>query len=289
MFNFFNKKKPTEAKESTKSVPQTDSPNHKKNELIQRWDAFLTKIEERFHTSVAQAKEALLEQLVESDYDYNATMRAWRSMRQKILNIKDQIELIWDTKVEPKMEELDDLHDMESFHIDEGFKGDNLGEKLYELMAIYAIEIEGAIAQKFYTYAVKTIEKDFLCSQCNSPLEIKKDVFRLHYVDCQYCNTTNTYQPDVKYNQIGWFAIDALVELECLEAFKALQAIEVEISDTRPPVSNELITAHEKAYWVYHNKRLDTKIKHKSDEAERRAIDVKQLEDNRLDYIKRNS
>lgn len=289
MFNLFNKKKPVEAKEKSENVSKTDSPNHKKNELIQRWDTFLAKIEERFHTSVAQAKDALMEQLVETNYDYKATLRAWGSMRQKILKITDQIDLIWDTKVEPEMEELDELHDMESFHIDEGFKGDNLSEKLYELMAVYAIEIEGAIAEAFYSHAVKAIERDFLCTQCNSPLEVKKDVFRLQYVDCQYCNTTNTYQPDVKYNQIGWFAIDALVELECMEEFKALQAIETKIDDTRPPVSNELITAHEKAYWVYHNKRLDTKIRHKSDEAERRDIDVKKLEADRLDYIKRRS
>ena len=206
-------------------------------------------------------------------------------MRQKILKIRDQIELTWKTNVKPQMEAVDEMDD---FCTDEGFKGDHLNEMLYESMDIHAIEIKGAIAKTFYAHAIKTIEKDFLCTQCHSPLLIKKDVFRLHYVNCQYCNTTNTYQPDVKYNQIGWFAIDDLVEKQCLEEFKSLQAIESQISDTRPPVSNELISAHETAFWVYHNKRLDAKIAYKSDEADRRAIDVKQLENERLDYIKRN-
>lgn len=281
MFNFFKKK--------NKNIDRTDSQFQakesidEKTQLIQRWDAFLAKIEERFHTSTDQAKEALLEQLVENDYDYNATLRAWKSMRSKILKITDQIKLTWDTKVGPKMEPLGD------FHYDEENKGDILSDKLYDHMAIHAINIEGAIAQAFYEHAIKTIEKDFLCTQCHSPLQIDKEVFRSHYVDCQYCNTTNTYQPNVKYNQIGWFAIDALVEMKCLEEFKGLQAAETKINDIRPPVSNEVIKEHQEAYWIYHNKILDTKETYKSDEVERRDIYMNQLEVNRLDYIKRHT
>ena len=171
----------------------------------------------------------------------------------------------------------------------EGFKGNDLSDKLYEDMALYEIEIEAAIAELFYAHTIQTLDKEFLCSQCNSPLSIKKDIFRMHYVECQYCNTTNTYQPDTKYNQIGWFAIDALVVKECLEEFKTLHAAEAKISDTRPPVPEELIQAHKEAYWRYHKKRLDAKIAYKSDEAERREKDVEQLEADWLDYIKRKA
>lgn len=272
MFNLFKK-----------SEEKPDKNSEAINALIQRWDAFLSKIEDRYKTSIEQAKEALLEQMVESDYDYNATLRAWSAMRTEILKIRDQIDHTWDTKVKPEMEPLGD------FHYDEGFKGHDLREKLYEDMALYEIEIEGALAEVYYAYAIQSIDKEFLCTQCHSPLSIKKDVFRMHYVDCQYCNTTNTYQPDAKYHQIGWFAIDALVAKECLEEFKVLHTLECKIANTRPPAPEELIQAHEKAYWVYHNKRLNTKIGYKSDEAQQREKAVKQLEEDRLDYLKRKA
>ena len=77
--------------------------------------------------------------------------------------------------------------------------------------------------------------------------------------------------------------------MKCLEEFKALQAAETKINDIRPPVSNEVIKEHQEAYWIYHNKILDTKETYKSDEVERRDIYMNQLEVNRLDYIKRHT
>lgn len=276
MFNFFKNNNDNEKENKPEQSEEV-------KELIQRWDAFLKKIEDRFVDAIEQAKEALLEQLEASDYDYNATLRAWQAMKGKIMNITEQIDHTWDTKVKPKMEPLGD------FHYDEGFKGDDLNDKLSHDIHLYSIEVEGVIAEAFYAHAVKTIDKEFLCTQCNSPLSIKKDVFRMHYVVCEYCTTTNTYEPHVKYNQIGWYAVDAMVEKALLEEYRILHESERKISETRPPLAEDLIEAHKKAFWNYHHKRLDARIAYKSDEAERKEKDIERLERDLLDYIGRQN
>ena len=77
-----------------------------KEELIQRWDGFLKKIEDRFHESLKHAEEACSEQLVATDYEYETVMRSWQGMKAQIHELIRKIYDTWHAKVEPEMRQL---------------------------------------------------------------------------------------------------------------------------------------------------------------------------------------
>ena len=82
---------------------------------------------------------------------------------------------------------------------------------------------EGKMSQKYYGYAIQLVNKDFFCTQCNSPIQIKQNFFCSQYITCQYCNTVNTFEPETKYVQIGWNVVNNIAALNSLDEYEAMQ------------------------------------------------------------------
>ncbi|MBJ2175698.1 hypothetical protein JBL43_15705 [Aureibaculum sp. A20] len=169
-------------------------------ELVLKWDSFLLKIETRFNESLNHAEEAVMDNLLESDYDMSKTMRAWSGIKSQISGLSDKIETTFDDKVEPQMLAYVERWDL----IDQDQKGVQLAESFYPRIERFEIELEGNVSQKFYNHAIAFLNEDFHCTQCSGKLEVKKDIFRSHYVSCGYCNTVNTFVPNDKIAEIRW-------------------------------------------------------------------------------------
>ncbi len=223
-------------------------------ELVKKWDAFLAKIKTRFEESLVNAKEALLDNLVESNYDMVSSMQAWSGIKSQLQSLSDKIENTFENTVKPQM-----LAFKEEWEIlDEAQKGIEMGEFFYDKINRYQVLLEGNIAQRFYNHAIAFLNDDFKCTQCGAKLEIKKDIFRSHYVSCNYCNTVNTFTPNDKIAQIRW-VVDKIVELKCIDerdekdaAYKDLNNLKdlAEGEDTTETVNafNKCEDA-EKKYW----------------------------------------
>jgi len=239
--------------------------------LIARWDTFLQKIEVRYNEAAQQAEEALLEQLVETNYDWNIVVRSWQAMKGKIMKIPKKIDHVWETQVKDEMEALGD------FHYDEGFKGHDVNEKLIGEIDLIATGIIGKLSEKFYAHAIQSAQQNFECTQCHAPLEIKKDLFRSQYVACQYCNTTNTFEPDVKLMQIGWTIVDNMAAYRALDLHHILHEVECKIQKKRPPIPDEFIAEYREAYINYYEKFYKERIALKSDEEERYETDMENI------------
>ncbi len=168
--------------------------------LVEKWDGFLDKIEIRFNESLLHAEEAVMDNLVESDYDMTPTQRTWNGIKSQIMELIEKIEKTFDKKVKSQMLEYKEEWDV----IDEDQKGVKLGESIYQRIERFEIEIEGKVSQKFYGHAIQLLNEDFHCTQCSAKLEVKKDIFRAHYVSCEYCNTVNTFSPSDKIAEIRW-------------------------------------------------------------------------------------
>ncbi len=213
MFNFFKKKKEEKKKEKKNNL---NHPEYLK--LVEKWEAFLEKIETRFQESLINAEEALLDNLVESDYDVNPTLNAWSGIKSQLMGLGDKIEDTFEETVKPQM--LDYIEEWDV--IDEAQKGTLLNESIYARIERYQIVIEGKISERFYNHAIKLLNEDFNCTQCGANLEVKKDIFRSHYVSCNYCNTVNTFIPNDKIAQIRW-VIDNIVRYKVIEEWDDLQ------------------------------------------------------------------
>ena len=177
MFGLFKNKKET----------KQDSPEYL--ELVEKWDTFLSKIETRFQESLVHAEEAVMDNLVESDFNIEPSMRAWNGIKSQLMGMMQKIEDTFEHKVEPQMLEYKEKWDV----LDQDQKGIQLGESIYHRLERFERIVEGKISQRFYDHAIQLLNEDFHCCQCSGKLEIKKDIFRTHYVNCGYCNTVNTF------------------------------------------------------------------------------------------------
>ena len=236
----------------SKKKEKNEHPEYLK--LVEKWDTFLAKMNTRFEESLVNAEEALLDNLVESNYDMVSSMQAWSGIKSQLQSLSDKIEDTFDNTVKPQMLEYKEEWDI----LDEGQKGIAMGESFYERIDRYQVLLEGKIAQRFYNHAVQFLNEDFKCTQCSAKLEIKKDIFRSHYVSCDYCNTVNTFTPNDKIAQIRW-VVDKIVELKCLDerdekdvAYKALNSLR---SPAEGEDKTEIVNAYkkcedaEKKYW----------------------------------------
>lgn len=246
MLGLFNKKK--------EEKPKAEHPEYLV--LVEKWDTFLNKINTRFEESIGHAEEAVMDNLTESDFDILPTTRAWQSMRSQLMGMMEKIDETFDNKVKPQMQAYKEDWDL----IDEGQKGTILSESIYERIERNERIIEGKVAQKFYDHAIQLLNKDFNCTQCNAKLEVKKDIFRSHYVSCNYCNTVNTFTPNTKIAEIRGFAVDNIAKYKALEEWDAYKKAENEFSEIRNPHEDDDKTEYtagfknreekERIYWT---------------------------------------
>lgn len=244
----------------------------KKTELIQRWDAFLNKIEIRYTESLQQAEDACLAQLVETDYDYYTVYRSWMGMKAQINNIITKIDETWSNNVRPQMVAI---NSNDYFYEDESWKASELSDNLHGKMERFQTILEGKLSQRFYDHAITIANQNFNCSQCSSPLTVKKDLFRAQYVTCAACNSVNTFEPETKFIQIGWNVIDNIVTVQCLPLYDKMQeAIEV-IHQTRVEnYTDDIWNKYKATYFTYWETFFKERIKLKSDASDRYEDDM---------------
>lgn len=239
MFGVFNKKE---------DKPEEEHPEFLV--LVEKWDTFLEKINTRFEESIEYAEEAVMENLVESDFDILPTTRAWQGMKSQLMGISEKIDKTFDEKVKPQMQVYKEEWEL----LDQDKKGIVLRESIYTRIERNERLIEGKVAQKFYDHAIQLLNNDFNCTQCSAKLEVKKDLFRSHYVSCNYCNTVNTFTPNTKIAEIRGFAVDNIAKYKAMQEWDNYIKAQSTFHEIRPPSENDDRTT----YITGFKKREDT-------------------------------
>ena len=237
-------------------------------ELTQRWDAFLQKIESRFNESLVHAEEACREQLVETDYEYETVFRSWSGMKAQIDELISKIDSVWHGKVRPEMEMVGD------FYIDEGYKASETNDRLTEELFAFQRQLEGKLSQQFYNHAIQIANKKASCSQCDADLEIKRDIFRAQYLTCKFCNSVNTVQPETKFMKIGWGIIDNIAAIKTQNEYDVMNNAADAISSYRGQAPESLWMTYQNAHEGYWDAYFKERIKLSSDAAERYDADM---------------
>ena len=197
--------------------------------LVEKWDGFLAKIKTRFFESLVNAEEALLDNLEESDYDINPTMTAWQGIKAQLMALGNKVDTTFDEKVKPQMLQYKEHYDI----LDQVAKGTFLRENvIHNGIERFEIVLEGKVSIKFYNHAITFLNKDFHCTQCSAKIEVRKDIFRTHYVSCDYCNTVNTFTPNDKISQIRW-VVDNIAKHKAINEWDEKLKAENELSELR--------------------------------------------------------
>lgn len=187
------------------------------NEIIDRLDSFLAKIKIRFEEALAFGEIKVLESLEENEHDYYGSFRTLKAIQSQIYNdLINKVDSTWQHQIEPLLRgsSVNWTAELKKCH--------HFSEKMKEELSLWQFVTEGKLALKYYDHAIQLINQNFLCSQCNAPLTIKKNFFMAQYVVCIYCNTVNTFEPETKYVTIGWNVIDNIAALRSLEEYKSM-------------------------------------------------------------------
>lgn len=239
-----------------------------KEELIQRWDAFLAKIQERFTESLGHAEEACKEQLEETDYEYDTVMRSWGGMKAQINDLIEKIDQTWDAKVGPAMEAIGD------FHYDENDKAYDLNHKLTHDLEAFQRKLEGELSEMFYDHAILIANKKASCTQCDADIAIRKDIFRAQYITCGYCNSVNTIEPETKFMSIGWGIIDNIAALRTTDSYTTMLNAVAVLQNQRGQAAKSYWVGYEKAYFDYWDAMCKERMKLSSHAEERYEADM---------------
>jgi len=237
-------------------------------ELIQRWDAFLAKIEARFNDSLMHAEEACKEQLVETDYEYQTVMRSWGGMKAQMYTLIKKIDETWHAKVGPAMQALGD------FAHDESNKAYELNDKLITALEKFHRKLEGELSQLFYDHAIKIASKEAQCSQCDATITLQKNIFRAQYITCAYCNAVNTVEPETKFVKIGWGVVDNIAAMRHVADYEKMQHAVEAIQDYRGKAPDAYWETYEAAYVTYWDKFFKERIMLNADAADRLEEDL---------------
>lgn len=186
--------------------------------LATKWNAFLKKTETHFNESMIKAEEDIMGSLAKNDLDIESTLMALQGVKTQLGDLIEKIEITFKENVEPKMLEYIEQWSL----IEEKQKGTLLGESMLNRIKRFDIVLTGKVSQQIYNHVTKIFNKTLYCLQCNTKIEVKKDIFRVHYVSCDHCNTINTFKPNTKITQVDW-VVDFIAKYRAIKEWDDME------------------------------------------------------------------
>ena len=181
-----------------------------------RWDAFLEKIKTTFDGLMEKANVAMLPLFEQTDLGTTPFSNAWQGINVQAMGLIQKIEDTWTDQVEDAFLDAGLEFDSEEF-IKERNKGYLLAHELKKALKSNEINLFAKAADQLFVVAKEILAKDFCCTQCKAKLTIKDNFFRSYYVNCDYCQTVNTFEPGTKVRNLEHFGVEAIAKRAALQ------------------------------------------------------------------------
>jgi len=165
-----------------------------KQQVTQRWEAYIEKIKARCNEMIAQANagtDAFIPQLL---FDTNAINNAWTGIKGQVFQLDDKLDEGWD-----KMDDLMDKAGFKSKEWDAEYakSGEAKIQIHWQYEKNYILAMAKAARQVLFNVKNHINEnKIHTCTQCGNALNISVYSFRAKNIKCDACEAVNTYKPD---------------------------------------------------------------------------------------------
>jgi hypothetical protein len=165
-----------------------------KQQVIERWDNFLSKIKARCDEMIMQANQGCDMFIPQLLFDTNAIGNAWTGIKSQIYELTTKVYETW-----PKMEGL--LNQAGCSQAEENLELEKRHQVIsymnweYEKNRIIALAKAG---RQILFNVKKHVNENKMhnCTQCGSPFSISIYTFRAINIKCESCSSVNTYKPD---------------------------------------------------------------------------------------------
>ncbi len=232
--------------------------------LVQRWDAFLKNITDRFQQVMQESRDGCAQLLAESDFDTIPMTNAWSAMERRAKELGTKIDETWSGQVEAKFEEanaprpLIDAQRAKS----EALKDWMEIEIVRTGIEIYVNAFNAIVAAD---QAEKASRGPVGCTQCGAPLVVPQ-TFRTLNVTCTHCRTVNTYEPGTRIRMGEASCTHPLCQMAAWNQYLAMIQAERAYRRARPTTIQH-IQAWEAAQIAYHRAYLTKRLEFMPDQA----------------------
>lgn len=198
----------------------SDSPEFQ--QLVERWDSFLSKIQNRYHEVLKQAEEPLGGIIENLQYDNVIIHNIKTGLHdQAVTQLSRKTDDGWE-KMKIEMSRIGVSWDIIS---QQHKKADELKQWLALEFQKFEVKLFADAARKILDNVKKHIDLNKLhsCTQCAAALPIRIYSFMAVNIKCDSCGSVNTYQPDDRVRALEHYVLNNLAEEHAFPAkLKAL-------------------------------------------------------------------
>jgi hypothetical protein len=165
-----------------------------KQQLIERWDTYISKIKQRCDEMIAQANQGTDFFIPQLMFDTIAIHNAWQGIKAQVFQLDDKLDEGWN-----KMEDLFDQAGSSSKETEkERAKMEEAKIQMHWTYEKNLILAQARAARKLLQNVKLHINENKIhtCTQCGNPLNINIYTFRAMNIKCDACESVNTYTPD---------------------------------------------------------------------------------------------
>ncbi|MCE1164962.1 MAG: hypothetical protein LWX07_06135 [Bacteroidetes bacterium] len=184
-------------------------------ELIQRWDTYLSKLKERYTEIISQAEEPLKEVIENLQFDNVIIINIKTGLQnQAVLQVYQKAEEGWG-KMQGEIYKSGKLFLIKQ----EAVKLQTLREWLDTEFMKFEVGLFARAARKILENVKQHIneKKIHRCTQCAAELPINIYSFMAINLKCDSCGAVNTYQPDDRIRALEYYVIEPLADEYALE------------------------------------------------------------------------
>ena len=224
----------------------------------ERWEAFRSKIAGRLDELITETEDLFPLVFEAAEYETTTFLNAWQGFFSQSQGLIGKLMDTWHEQVEHAFLKTG-VKDNDPIFVAERNKGLELEYQLEKRFRAYEISAFAKIAKRLLEEVRAILSKDFCCTQCQAPLEIKQDFFRSYYATCQYCQTVNTFEPGLKARNIEHFAINALGEEAAYAQYEAYEYAKFQnyLTDKKVFKKKALLKLYEEYLIIFLKKRIE--------------------------------
>lgn len=156
--------------------------------LMERWNAFLSKIESRLGEIMAEAEQGLTQIWAQHPDDPMPMGNAMSGLDHRVRQLRDKIQETWDQQVEDKFSA--------AAFLDAGLDRKRDFEQSFdETWTMFKARAQTAFYRNLWPRAQQAMQKPVACTRCGAPIEpsVRHQAVSM---TCPHCHTVNQILPD---------------------------------------------------------------------------------------------
>jgi hypothetical protein len=239
--------------------------------VVQRWEAFLAQVKERFLAIMHEAREGCPQLFEQVGYDPVPMGTAWGAIDRRASDLESKIEDTWDKQVDAAFENAG----APPLVIEqERMKGEALRDFIGLERDRNRIAIHADAGRVLFQRAISELERPFACTQCGAPLEVPF-TFRALNLRCPYCSAVNGFEPGMRM-RYGEILIHPLCEEAAWNEYVAMRQADSAVRRTRSDeMTIDLLKRQEHAQIAFWRAYLGARARYLPDTAQAFEADLR--------------